>query len=446
MKKLIPILILLFISNVALSQLGWVVYPTGVNGILRDVYFINANTGWVVGDTTAVFKTTNGGLNWTKQYIYYIIDTKIYSVKFINANTGFAAGGQHSGFYEFFYAYIFKTTNGGINWNTLYSNGGSSWHFNEILPFDESTIFATTEGTTGFESRGGVFKSTNGGLSFDMSVSYGQSNSVSFINPQTGWASAFYWDDVGTKITYILKTTNAGTNWNQQFRDSNDYTSPIPEIQFVNENTGFAIGGYNPPGTRFYKTTNGGTNWSTTDYPHAKSSTLFFLDQYTGWIGGGWWGTDTSVIDYTSNGGLSWIPQKKNFYTRVNSLYFINSLTGWAALHNGNIMKTTTGGFVSVSNIGNEIPTEYKLHQNYTNPFNPTTNIRFDIPRSSHVKLTIYDALGREVVALVNEKLSAGSYEVDWNGSGYPSGIYFYRFEVNNGKDFKQVKRMVLVK
>lgn len=129
MKKLFPILIFLFVSNVALSQSGWIVYQTGVNSTLWDVYFIDANTGWFVGDTTAVFKTTNGGLNWMKQDINYIVDTELFSIKFLNANTGFAAGGHHSGFYDLHYAYIFKTTNGGTNWNTLYSNGGTPWLF-----------------------------------------------------------------------------------------------------------------------------------------------------------------------------------------------------------------------------------------------------------------------------------------------------------------------------
>ena len=446
MKKLIPILIFLFVSNVALSQSGWIVYPTGVNGILSDICFINENTGWVVGDTTAVFKTTNGGLNWTKQNILYITDIELNSVKFINENTGFAAGGHHSGFYEFFYSYIFKTTNGGIDWNTLYSSGGNSWYFDEILPLNDSLIYASSMGTTGFVSTGGVLKSTNGGYNFNMFITPGQSNALHFINPQTGWAAAFYWDDVGTKMTYILKTTNEGLNWNQQYKDSNYYSTPITKIQFMNANTGFGIrafGGYLSTGTIFYKTTNGGLIWDTTYYPHGKHSALFFINQDTGWIGGGWNSPNNSVISYTSNGGVSWIPQKENYFTGVNSLHFINSLTGWAALSNGNIMKTTTGGFVSVSNIGNEIPNEFKLFQNYPNPFNPITNIRFDIPRSSQVKLIIYDALGREVATLVDEKLSAGSYKVDWNSSDYSSSVYYYKLETN---ELIKVRKMVMIK
>jgi len=444
MKKLILILIFLFISNVALSQSGWIVYPTGVNGTLRDVYFINANTGWVVGDTTAVFKTTNGGLTWVKQTITYVTDTKLYSVKFINANTGYAAGGHHSGYYDFYYTYIFNTTNGGANWYILYNvQGGGYWFLNKIQFITDSTIFATAEGSTNYGSRGGILKSTNAGFSFDMCISYGQSNALHFINPQIGWATAFYWDDVGTKITYILKTTNSGLNWSQQYRDSSYYAEAIAWIQFLNENTGYAVGKYHYLRTAFYKTTNGGISWDTSQYTHRKNSAMFFVNLDTGWIGGGWRSTDTSVIAYTSNGGISWISQKKNYHTRVNSLYFINNLTGWAALDNGNIMKTVTGGFVSVSNFSNEFPSEYKLHQNFPNPFNPKTNIRFDISKSSTVKIIIYAALGREIATLVNEKLSAGIYETEWFGNNHPSGVYFYTIIT---KTFKETKRMVLLK
>ena len=92
-------------------------------------------------------------------------------------------------------------------------------------------------------------------------------------------------------------------------------------------------------------------------------------------------------------------------------------------------------------------PKEYSLSQNYPNPFNPTTTINYDLPKDGNVKLIIYDILGREVSKLVNNEFKvAGRYSVVFDGSSLSSGIYFYRIEVNNGKDFMKVKRMVLVK
>jgi hypothetical protein len=93
----------------------------------------------------------------------------------------------------------------------------------------------------------------------------------------------------------------------------------------------------------------------------------------------------------------------------------------------------------------------FNLKQNYPNPFNPVTTIKYQIPKSSFVVLKIYDVLGNEVATLVNEKLSSGGYEVDWDGSGYPSGVYFYKLitddpESSSGQRFVDVKKMVLVK
>ena len=96
-----------------------------------------------------------------------------------------------------------------------------------------------------------------------------------------------------------------------------------------------------------------------------------------------------------------------------------------------------------IKEIKGNVPVEFSLFQNYPNPFNPSTNIRFDITSSSHVKLIIYDALGREVASLVNEKLSAGSYQVDWDGSDYPSGVYFYKLSTNN---FVETRKMILIR
>ncbi len=85
----------------------------------------------------------------------------------------------------------------------------------------------------------------------------------------------------------------------------------------------------------------------------------------------------------------------------------------------------------------------YKLYQNYPNPFNPSTKIEFEIPNREHVKLIIYDILGREVKRVVDEILPTGRYTVEVDMSGHSSGVYFYRLEAGN---FISVKKMILVK
>ena len=89
------------------------------------------------------------------------------------------------------------------------------------------------------------------------------------------------------------------------------------------------------------------------------------------------------------------------------------------------------------------LPDKYALYSNYPNPFNPSTKIKFDIPKSGIVKLTIYDILGRQVSTLINSELTAGRYEMEWNAGSYSSGIYFYRIEADG---FVETRRMMLIK
>lgn len=98
---------------------------------------------------------------------------------------------------------------------------------------------------------------------------------------------------------------------------------------------------------------------------------------------------------------------------------------------------------IGVKNISTEIPKEFFISQNYPNPFNPITKVKFGVPKSSLVKLTIYDILGREIALLVNQKLEPGTFEVDWNAADFPSGVYFYRIEA---EDFVRTNKMLLIK
>ncbi len=91
----------------------------------------------------------------------------------------------------------------------------------------------------------------------------------------------------------------------------------------------------------------------------------------------------------------------------------------------------------------NTLPTEYSLYYNYPNPFNPSTTIRYDLPKQSSVSLKIYNVLGEEVAALVNSEQMAGRYKVTWNADRFASGIYIYRVQAG---DFVAVKKMILVK
>jgi hypothetical protein len=109
-------------------------------------------------------------------------------------------------------------------------------------------------------------------------------------------------------------------------------------------------------------------------------------------------------------------------------------------------IKCFSGGEITevgISNLGNGIPGKYSLEQNYPNPFNPQTKIKFALPKDEFVKISIFDVSGRVVANIVNEKLTAGSYEADFNGGNFASGTYFYKIEAGN---FVETKKMILVK
>jgi hypothetical protein len=90
-----------------------------------------------------------------------------------------------------------------------------------------------------------------------------------------------------------------------------------------------------------------------------------------------------------------------------------------------------------------EMPQAYALDQNFPNPFNPTTQIRFSLPHASKVELTVYNLSNQEVARLVNGTLNAGVHQVAWDASQFASGLYFYKLTADN---FVQTRKMVLVK
>lgn len=91
----------------------------------------------------------------------------------------------------------------------------------------------------------------------------------------------------------------------------------------------------------------------------------------------------------------------------------------------------------------NQVPVDYKLYQNFPNPFNPSTNIRFDIAKTGNVKITLFDVTGRMVKVITDSKFEAGSHMVEFSGDNLPSGIYFYKLETEG---YAETKKMIMIK
>ena len=152
-------------------------------------------------------------------------------------------------------------------------------------------------------------------------------------------------------------------------------------------------------------------------------------------------------------------------YTKGIGLIYYH-LQGWANSMTDNLLGCVIDGVVygdtsltGINNPSSEIPTEFNLNQNYPNPFNPTTKIKFNIPnftppftkggQGGFTSLKIYDILGNEVATLVKEKLSPGTYEVEWDANNLASGVYYYQLKIKNEELkilYSETKRMVLIK
>lgn len=124
------------------------------------------------------------------------------------------------------------------------------------------------------------------------------------------------------------------------------------------------------------------------------------------------------------------------FWVRAVDRYCTRKLSAFSQV-------VTVTPLVGVQTTSTEIPKVFALYQNFPNPFNPVTNINFDLPKSSMTKITVYDVVGREVALLVNEVLSAGKFKVDFNAGHLSSGVYFYKIEAGN---FIEQKKMIVVK
>lgn len=138
----------------------------------------------------------------------------------------------------------------------------------------------------------------------------------------------------------------------------------------------------------------------------------------------------SSVSMYWAEGGVSIaVMMNRDINTGPIGIDFMNT-----------VITFNPTGLVPLSTM---VPGDFKLEQNYPNPFNPATKIGFSLPKSSAVKLKVFDISGREVSELINSRLQAGTYEYEWNAANLPSGVYFY---VLSAGENIQTKKMILVK
>jgi photosystem II stability/assembly factor-like uncharacterized protein len=411
-KKFLAIYFTISLLQIIYSQQGWYQLTSGTSYNLRSVCFLDINTGYAVGFNGTVLKTTNGGLNWISQPLGTSED--IYDIHFIG-QTGYIVGGTQT------IPIIFKTTNGGMSWQS--QTVTLTYHLHSVFLTDSENAHAVSDA-------GKIIRTTNGGTNWTVQTNNPDYNlnKVFFVNANTGFIVGTYRLHIGSGI--LLRTDNGGNSWS--VLNNNEWRS----IYFINSETG-----YGTVGGTVRKSTNGGTNWINQTTGSYSLTSIWFANPATGYTAGS--SSNNSVILKTTNSGVNWNLQAVPSVNVLNTLFFMDASTGYAAGNSGTILKTTNGGVTALMPLSNEIPEEYKLYQNYPNPFNPNSKIRFQISKLSNVKLIVFDILGRETVTIVNEELKPGTYEAEFSGEAYPSGIYFYRLLAEG---FNETLKMSLVK
>ena len=341
-----------------------------------------------------------------------------------------------------------KSTNGGVNWSTpvavseatsgvqgsdpaISLNGQINvvWNFNSgsttSIYYDKSTDGGTTFGTDIIISSGTTPNNLPNGAQTFPSIAADISG-----GPRNGYLYVVFSDARnGDADIFLCSSTNGGNNWSAPVRANNDAIGN-GKLQYwpwigVNDNGNIAI--------LWLDTRNTANNTIFESYlARSSDGGLTFTNELlssqpspTSVPGSNVRFGDYICIDYWKNKIVPvWTDERAGGYDMEIYTAAINTIVG-------------------VEPIAKEVPAEYKLFQNYPNPFNPSTNIRYQVSNNGFVTLKIYDVLGKEISTLVNEKHVAGTYEVAFNATQYPSGVYFYKLTTDRYTD---TKKMILLK
>jgi hypothetical protein len=222
----------------------------------------------------------------------------------------------------------------------------------------------------------------------------------------------------GWRIEYIYQQGDAANNWINSSRLTYTYDGSENYSQILRYEWD-------------------GTNWANDHKGTYTYNGSGLLTDYFGedWDSGSGWVNDThDAYEYDTNDNNTLLTSQE-----------------WDGTQWVNTYRTMTTWLLIISDVKNDgnLVTEYSLENNYPNPFNPSTNIKFSVPSTSHVTIKVYDALGKEVAEAFNRTVETGIHEVQFNSNGLSSGVYFYCLEANEidgSLRFNETKKMILMK
>ncbi len=312
----------------------------------------------------------------------------------------------------------FRSTDNGITWVQIPNTAGAV--FRTINMRTNGNFYLGTQND-------GFFRSTDDGINWTpISSGVPESNVRSSLITNSGAIL------IGVKGSNgIYRTTDDGTTWTltgfpQSYRI---YTLCEAPNNYIYAGTGEFMHG-------IFRSTDDGLTWTNV----YQSDTIQFNNSiaYDGNIYVG--GLFNGVFRSTDNGN-SWTVITNGFQSLIG--FSLCGFGGYIFAGTGAGLYRSSNAVSAVNEDKNIAPNNFSLEQNYPDPFNPSTKIKYSIPNSEFVSLKVYDVLGKEVATLVNQQNGAGIHEVNFNASKLASGIYFYRLEA--GKNIL-TRKMLLIK
>ncbi len=323
--------------------------------------------------------------------------------------------------------YLCKSTDLGATWTQLAHTPDNFTAFYSMHWFDENNGVLVGERA----SEDAIYTTSNGGgtlVEVSWNVVGAQLNSVSFsaVNPMSGVAAG---DD-----NVFMYTINGGAAWTAGVEDIVDGTDDLEECHMTSPLVAWAVG---DDGT-ICKTTDGGATWTMqTPLNVVDQMDVYFSTPTFGWVCG-----NDGYVMYTDDGGLNWtlIGEVTLGTKDVNAVY-LHSYGGklWIGADYGDMLTRTDAA------TGDDTPINlpFQLGQNFPNPFNPSTTIKFSLPRDGHVSLNVYDVSGHLVAKVLDRDMTEGDHEVGFRADGLASGVYFYRLTAG---DMTTTKKMILLR